>query len=73
MLYRVAVEITGVIRVEADNPAEAEKMVRIATPTLQGKKVFGAKVSATCEGEVENVELSPNNVTQFTASKPKLH
>lgn len=79
MLYRVEVTITGVIRVEADTPEEAEKLARRAKPMLAGKELFGPKVFGKCAGKVENTTLQPASVKTHQkamtkpANRPKLH
>jgi len=69
MIYRVEVEVKGVLRVEAESAEQAEKMARATTPTLQGKKLFGPKISAKTIGVAEEQKIEPDNVKQYFKSK----
>jgi len=69
MIYRIEIKVSGVLRVEAESPEEAERMARSAIPTMHGKHLFGPKVEAKCVGKVEDHNLTPNGVTQVMRNK----
>lgn len=70
--YRVEIEISGVVRIEANSPEEAERIGRLAEPMLAGKKIFGPKISSKCAGVVSNHSLSPSSMSQTQATtKPR--
>jgi len=73
MLYRVKISVDGVLQVEADSPEMAEKIAKLATPTMSGKTVFGASVQTSCVGPVKNVQLHPDNVVQFVSNPTRTH
>lgn len=70
--YRVEVEIRGIVRIEANSPEEAERIGRLAEPTLAGKKIFGPKIASKYVGEVSNHALSPSSMKQSQTNKPRL-
>lgn len=60
--YRVKVRTTGVLRVEADSPGEAERMAREAPVRMAGCKLFEADTGAETVGEVERTSIQPEDV-----------
>jgi hypothetical protein len=54
-MRRVLVQLTGTIRAE-----DAEDARRLLEERLEGLRIFGAVISVTDEGPVENTELTPN-------------
>lgn len=64
--YRVKVRTTGVLRVEADSPEEAERMAREAPVRMAGCKLFDPDTGAETVGEVERTSLQPEDVQSVT-------
>lgn len=73
MLYRVKINVEGVLQVEAESPEQAAKIARLATPSMQGKTVFGAVVKSECVGQVKSIQIHPDNVVQLVTNPKRLN
>lgn len=63
-VYRVQVQVEGIVRVEAEDADVAQMIAQQAEPSLSGKKVVSAKTTAQTLGEVDNHTLDPQSVRQ---------
>lgn len=64
-LYRVAIDITGVVRIDAPNKQEAMRLAN-KLPYAAGKKhqIYGLKTKAQVLGLVEVHQVTPDSCRQ---------
>ena len=58
-VYRVKVELSGVVRIEADSPAAVYEAVENWQPNIEGKKVFEPRFQVEILGSIRDAKRLP--------------